>query len=75
MNYKDIQIKTNDPVEADRILQHWGILMEGGGTDNPDKFVKDKKSGNYKARCLSGDTKFAKFAIKNQGYTFMEIID
>jgi len=64
---KKITIKTANPTEADRILQNWGILMEDG-------YPKDK-NGNYKARCLSGDTGFAKFAIKNQGYNFMEIID
>lgn len=65
--YKDIAIKTNNPEQADSLLQNWGILMQDG-------YPKDKY-GNYKARSLSGDTRFAKFAIKNQGYTFMEIID
>lgn len=69
---KEITIKTNNPIEADKLLQNFGILMEGGGKNDESSYSKDKK-GNYKARCL-GDLEYAKFAIKNQGYSFIEII-
>lgn len=71
---KEITIKTNNPVLADNLLQGFGILMQGGGKNDPSSYSKDKK-GNYKARCLSGNTGFAKFAIKNQGYQDIEIIE
>ncbi len=71
---KNIAIKTSNPVEADRLLQNFGILMEGGGKDDPTSYVKDKK-GNYRARSLSDDTSFAKFSVANQGYNFIQIID
>jgi len=69
---KEIKIKTENPVKADEVLQNWGILMQGGGKQEESSYKKDK-DGNYFARCLSGDTGFAKFAIENQGYSFMEI--
>ncbi len=71
---KEITIKTNNPIQADELLQGWGILMENGGKNDVNSYVKDKK-GNFKARCLSGDTSFAKFAIEHQGYNFMKIIE
>ena len=69
----EITIKTNDPIKADELLQQFGILMQGGGKNDVNSYSKDKK-GNYKARCI-GDLNYAKFAIKNQGYSFVEIID
>lgn len=71
---KDIAIKTNNPVAADELLQNFGIIMQGGGKNDPHSYVKDKR-GNFKARCLSGDTSYAKFAIEHQGYNFVETID
>lgn len=70
---KEIAIKTNNPVEADKLLQQFGVLMEGGGTEDESKYKKDKK-GNFKARCI-GDLDYVKFVLKNQGYSFVEIID
>ena len=70
---KEIKIKTTNPIEADKILQNFGILMEGGGKNNEKSYIKDKNN-NFNARCF-GDLEFAKFAIKNQGYNFIEIIN
>lgn len=70
---KEITIKTNNPLKADELLQQFGILMSGGGKNNINSYDKDKH-GNYKARCL-GDLKYAQFAIKNQGYQDITIID
>lgn len=66
---KDIKIKTNNPQMADEMLQNWGILMQSG--------YEQDKNGNYSARSLTGQgaIDFAKFAIKNQGYNFIEILD
>ena len=71
---RDIKIKTNNPIQADELLQQWGILMEGGGKGEESSYVKNSR-GFYNARSLSGDVEFAKFAIKNQGYSFIEIIE
>ncbi len=65
--YKDIKIKTDRPEVADDLLQQMGILMKAG-------YEKDK-NGNYTARILSGDVNYLKFAIKNQGYSFIEVVD
>ena len=67
--YIDIKIKTKNPELADKMLQNWGILMQMG-------YPKDK-DGNYPARSFTGQgaIDFAKFAIKNQGYQDIEIIN
>ena len=70
---ENITIKTNNPIEADKLLQSFGVLMQGGGKNDASSYHRDEK-GNYKARCL-GDLNFVKFAIKNQGYSFIEIIE
>lgn len=71
---KEITIKTSNPVYADSVLQQYGILMEGGGKNDEQSYGKNK-DGSFRARCISGDTGFAKFALKNQGYQDIEIID
>ncbi len=68
---KEIKIKTNNPIEADNLLQQFGVLMAGGGKNDENSYTKDK-DGNYKARCFN-DLKFVKFVIKNQKYSFIKI--
>ena len=71
---KEVSIKTKNPVVADNLLQQFGVLMEGGGKNDASSYAMDK-NGNYKARVLSGDVGFVKFAISNQGYLDIEIVE
>lgn len=63
--FRDILLETDNPVAADNLLQQFGVLMEGGGKNDPSSYVKEGKF--YRARCL-GDLGFVEFALKNQGY-------
>ena len=70
---KEITIQTKSPMTADDLLQQFGIFLKGGGKGTESEYEKDKH-GNYKARCM-GNLEYAKFAIKNQGYSFIKIME